>query len=171
MPFTIWNQSVVPCLVLTVASWPAYRFLRRQVRWSGIPISIRIFQFVVIHAVKGFSLVNKAEVDVFLKFSCFFYDPTDVGNLVSGSSSFCKSILNIWMFLVHILLKPSLENFEHYFASVWNECNCVVFWTLFGISSLWDYLILCRPLLLLSSIFPSIRVFSKESALCIRWSN
>jgi len=139
MPFTIWNQSVVPCLVLTVASWPAYRFLRRQVRWSGIPISIRIFQFVVIHAVKGFSLVNKAEVDVFLKFSCFFYDPTDVGNLVSGSSSFCKSILNIWMFLVHILLKPSLENFEHYFASVWNECNCVVFWTLFGISSLWDW--------------------------------
>ena len=134
MPFTIWNQSVVPCLVLIVASWPAYRFLRRQVRWSGIPISIRIFQFVVIHTVKGFSLVNKAEVDVFLEFSCFFYDPTDVGNLVSGSSSFCKSILNIWMFSVHILLKPSLENFEHYFASVWNECNCVVFWTFFGIS-------------------------------------
>ena len=139
MPFPIWNQSVVPCLVLTVASWPAYRFLRRQVTWSGIPISIRIFQFVVIHTVKGFSLVNKAEVDVFLKFSCFFYDPTDVGNLVSGSSSFCKSILNIWMFLVHILLKPSLENFEHYFASVWNECNCVVFWTIFGISFLWDW--------------------------------
>ena len=79
-PFPIWNQSIVPCLVLTVASWPAYRFLRRQVRWSGIPISLRIFQFVVIHTLKGFSIVNEAEVDVFLEFSCFFYDPMDVGN-------------------------------------------------------------------------------------------
>ena len=135
MPFPIWNQSVVPCLVLTVASWPAYRFLRRQVTWSGIPISIRIFQFVVIHTVKGFSLVNKAEVDVFLKFSCFFYDPTDVGNLVSGSSSFCKSILNIWKFIVHMLLKPGLENFERYFTSVWDECNCAVVWAFFGINN------------------------------------
>ena len=66
-PFPIWNQSVVPCPVLTVASWAAYRFLKRQVRWSGIPISFRIFQFVVIHTVKGFSVVNKAEVDIFLK--------------------------------------------------------------------------------------------------------
>ena len=65
-PFPIWNQSVVPCPVLTVASWPAYRFLRRQVRWSDISISLRIFQFVVIHTVKGFGVVNKAEVDVFL---------------------------------------------------------------------------------------------------------
>jgi len=64
-PFPIWNQSVVPCSVLSVASWPAYRFLRRQVRWSGIPITFRIFQFVVIHTVKGFGIVNKAEVDVF----------------------------------------------------------------------------------------------------------
>ena len=64
-PFPIWNQSIVPCLVLTVASWPAYRFLRRQVRWSGIPISLRIFQFVVIHTLKGFIIVNEAEVDVF----------------------------------------------------------------------------------------------------------
>ena len=76
-PFPIWNQSVVPCLVLTVASWPSYRFLRRKVRWSGISISWKIFQFVVIHTVKGFSVVNKAEVHVFLEFSCFFYDPTD----------------------------------------------------------------------------------------------
>ena len=77
-PFPIWNQSVVPCQVLTVASWSVYRFLRRQVKWSGIPISCRIFQFVVIHTVKGFSIVNKAEVDVFLELSCFFNDPMDV---------------------------------------------------------------------------------------------
>ena len=70
------------------------------------------------HTVKGFSIVNEAEVDVFLEFSCFFYDPADVGNLISGSYAFSKSSLNIWKFSVHILLKPSLENFEHYFDSV-----------------------------------------------------
>ena len=73
-----------PFPVLSVASWPAYRFLRRQVRWSGIPISWRLFQFVVIHMVKGFGVVSKAQVDVFLELSCFFYDPLDVGNLISG---------------------------------------------------------------------------------------
>ena len=72
----------------------------------------------MVHTVKGFSVVNEAEVDVFLEFSCFFYDATDVGNLISGSSPFSKSILNIWKFSVHILLKPGLENFEHHFASV-----------------------------------------------------
>ena len=76
-------------------------------------------QFVVIHTVKGFSVVNEAEVDVFLEFPCFLYDPTDVGNLISGSSAFSKSSLNIWKFLVHVLWKPSLENFEHYFASMY----------------------------------------------------
>ena len=75
-------------------------------------------QFVVIHTVKHFGIVNKAEVDVFLELSCFFDDLADVGNLISGSSAFSKSSLNIWKFLVHILLKPGLENFEHYFASV-----------------------------------------------------
>ena len=75
-------------------------------------------QFVVIHIVKGFGMVNKAEVDVFLEFSCFFYDPTDIGNLIFGSSDFSKSSLNIWKFTVHMLLKPGLENFEYYFASV-----------------------------------------------------
>ena len=85
---------------------------------SGIPISSRIFQFVVIHTVKGFDIVNKAEVDVFLELSCFFDDPMDVGNLISGSSAFSKTSLDIWKFLVHILLKPGLENFEHYFASM-----------------------------------------------------
>ena len=75
-------------------------------------------QFVVIHTVKGFRVVDKAEVDVFLEFSCFFSDLTDVGNLFCGSSAFSKSSLNIWKFTVHVLLKPSLENFEHYFASM-----------------------------------------------------
>ena len=75
-------------------------------------------QFVVIHTVKGFGLVNKAEEDVFLELSCFFNDPTDVDNLISGSSVFSKSSLNIWKFMVHVLLKPGLENFEHYFASM-----------------------------------------------------
>ena len=86
--------------------------------FSGIPVSFRIFQFVVIHTVKGFGVVNKAEIDVFLEPSCFFDDPTDVGNLISGSSAFSKSSLNIRKFSVHVLLKPSLENFEHYFASM-----------------------------------------------------
>ena len=75
-------------------------------------------QFVVIRTVKGFSVVNEAEVDVFLELSCFFCDPMDIGNLITGSSAFSKSGLNIWKFMVHILLKPGLENFEHYFASV-----------------------------------------------------
>ena len=94
-------------------------------------------QFVVIHTVKGFSIVNEAEVDVFLEFSCFFYDPTDVCNLISGSSAFSKSSLNIWKFSVHVLLKPSLENFEHYIASVRDEYNCTVVWAFFGIAFLW----------------------------------
>ena len=144
-PFLIWTQSIVPCPALTVASWPAYRFLRRQVRWSGIPISWRIFHtvvetqlFVVIHTVKGFGIVNKT-VDVFLELSCFFNDPVNVGNFISDSSAFSKSSLNIWKFTVHILLKPGLENFEHYFASLWDECNCAVVWTFFGIAFLWDW--------------------------------
>ena len=96
-------------------------------------------QFVVIHTVKGFGIVNKAEIDVLLELSCFFDDPTDVGNLISGSSAFSKSSLNIWKFTVHILLKPGLENFEHYFVSVWDECNCAVVWTFFDITFLWDW--------------------------------
>ena len=75
-------------------------------------------QFIVIHTVKGFGLLDKAQVDVFLELSCFFDDPADVGNLISGSSAFSKSSLNIWKFSVHILLKPGLKNFEHYFTSV-----------------------------------------------------
>ena len=75
-------------------------------------------QFIVIHTVKGFGIVNKVEIDVFLELSCFFDDPADVGNLISGSSAFSKTSLNIWKFTVHVLLKPGLENFEHYFAGV-----------------------------------------------------
>ena len=76
--------------------------------------------------VNGFSVLNEAEADVLLEFSCFLYDPVDVGNLISGSSAFSKSSLNIWKFTVHVLLKPGLENFEHYFASVLDECSCVI---------------------------------------------
>ena len=76
-------------------------------------------QFIVIHTVKGFGIVNKAEIDIFLELSCFFDDPADVGNLISGSSAFSKTSLNIWKFMIHVLLKPGLENFEHYITSVW----------------------------------------------------
>ena len=95
-------------------------------------------QFFVIHT-KAFGIVNKAEVDVFLELSCFFYDPTEVGNLISGSSAFSKTSLRIWKFTVHVLLKPGLENFEHYFTSMWDECNCAVVWAFFGIAFLRDW--------------------------------
>ena len=83
-------------------------------------------QFVVTHVVKGFDIVNEAELDIFLELSGFFNDPTDVGNLISGSSAFSKSSLNIWKLSVHVLSKPGLENFQHYFARVRDECNCAV---------------------------------------------
>ena len=96
-------------------------------------------QSVVIHTVKGFGIVNKAKIDVFLELSCFFNDPADVGNLISASSAFSKTSLNIWKFMVHLLLKSDLENFEHYFPSVWYECNCAVVWAFFGIAFLRDW--------------------------------
>ena len=105
-------------------------------------------QFVVIHIVKSFGIVNKAEVDVFLELSWISYDATDVGNLNSGSSAFSKSSLNIQKFTVHVLLKPGLENFEYYFASMWDEYNCAVVWAFFGITFLrdcsenWPFLVL-----------------------------
>jgi len=95
----------------------------RKVVWNSHLLK-NFPQLVVIHTVKVFGIVNKAEVDVFLELSCFFDDPVDVVNLISGSFAFSKSSLNIWKFTVHVLLKPGLENFEHYFASVWDECNC-----------------------------------------------
>ena len=122
-----------------------------KVVWHFHPLK-NFPQFVMIYWVKGISVVDEAEVDDFLeffcvfcdpadvslKFPCFFCDPINVGNLISGSSAFSKSNLNIWKFLVHILLKPSLENFEHYFTSVLDECNCVVVWAFFGIAFLWN---------------------------------
>ena len=96
-------------------------------------------QFIVIHIVKGFGIVSKAELDVFLELSCFFYDPADVGNLISGFSAFSKASLNIWKFTVHVLLKSGLEHFEHYFTSVWDERNCGAVWAFFGIAFLWDW--------------------------------
>ena len=95
----------------------------------------------MIHTVKGFGIVNKAEIDVFLELSCFFDDPADVGNLISGSSAFSKSSLNIWKFSVHVLLKPSLKDLEYYLAIMWNECNDEVDLTFFGIVFLWASLI------------------------------
>ena len=125
-PFWILNHSVVSGLILTVASWPAYRFLRRKVRWSDIPISLRIFQSVVIHTVKGFSIVNEAEVDIFLEFPCLLYDSVNVGHFISGSSGFLNPAWTSAGSWFQVLLKPSLKDFEHNLPSMWNECNCTV---------------------------------------------
>ena len=115
---SIWNQSVVPCLYLD-------QLLDLHTGFSGGRSNGLVFpslqnfpHFVVIHIVEGFRIVNKAEMDVFLDLSCFFDDPMDVANLISGSSAFSKTSLNIWKFTIHILLKPGLENFKHYFMSV-----------------------------------------------------
>ena len=91
------------------------------------------------HTVKGFSVVSEAEVDVLLELPCFLHDLTNVGNLIAGSSAFSKPILYVCKFLVHVLLKTCLENFEYYFAIVWNECNCEVVWTFFGIRMKTDF--------------------------------
>ena len=93
----------------------------------------------MIHTVKGFGIVIKAAVDIFLELFCFFDNPADVNNLISGSSAFSKTSLNIRKFTVHILLKPGLENSERYFTSVWDECKCAVVWAFFGIAFLWDW--------------------------------
>ena len=99
--------------------------------------SLSEFSTVYCDPHKGFDIVNKAEIDVFLELSCFFHDPADVGNLISGSSALSKTSLNIWKFMVPVLLKPGLENFKHYFTSVWDECNCAVVWAFFGITFFW----------------------------------
>ena len=117
-PLPIWNQSVVRCPVLTcfLTCIQISQKAEQTVWYSHL---LNTFpQFVVIHTVKCFGIVNKAEIDVFLELSCFLYDRKDIGNLISGSSAFLKSSLNIWKFIFHVLLKPCLENIEHYFASV-----------------------------------------------------
>ena len=85
-----------------------------------------------------FGIVNNAEIDIFMELSCFFDDPADLGNLISCSSAFYKTSLNIWKFTVHVLLKPGLENFKHYLTSMYDECNCAVVSAFFGIAFLWD---------------------------------
>ena len=103
-----------------------------QVVWDS-PLLKNFPQFIVIHTVKGFGVVNKAKLDVFLELSCFFDDPANVGDLISGYSAFSKSSLNIWKFTVQVLLKPGLKNFEHNFASMGDEFSCVVGWTFFQV--------------------------------------
>ena len=139
-PFLIWNQSVFPCPVLTYCFLTCLQVSQEadQVVWYS-HLFQNFPQLIVIHTVKGFGIVNKAEIDVFLEFSCFFDDPVDVGNLIPGSSAFSKTRLNIWKFMVYVLLMRGLENFEHYFNSVWDECNCAVVWAFFGIAFLWDW--------------------------------
>ena len=112
-PFPILNLSVVPCLILLLLDLHTGFSGDRWLVWYSLLFK-NFPQFVVIHTVKGFSIVNEAEVDVFSGILLLFYDPVNVDNLISGSSTFSKSSLNIWKFLAHILLKPSLENFEHY---------------------------------------------------------
>ena len=106
------SMSGSNCCFLTCVSQEASKVIWYYHLFKNFP------QFVVIHTVKSFSVVNEAEVDIFLELSCFYYDPVDIGNLISGSSAFSKSSMNIWKFLVHVLLKTSLENFERYFASL-----------------------------------------------------
>ena len=110
-----------------------------QVVWYAQSLLWNFPQFILIHTVKGFGIVNKAEIDVFQELSSFFDDPVDDGILISGSSVFSKTSLNIWKFTVHVLLKPGLENVEHYFTSVWDACNCVLVWAFFGLAFLWDW--------------------------------
>ena len=138
--FPIWNQPVDSmsssnCCFLTCIQMSQKA---GQVVWYSHLLK-NFLQLFMIHTVKGFGIVNKTEVDFFLELFGFFDDPTDVGNLISGFSAFSKSSLNIWKFMVHVLLKPGLENFEHYFASMWDKCNCAVVWAFFGIAFLWDW--------------------------------
>ena len=138
-PFPICNQSCSmsssDCCFLTYTQISQEA---GQVVWYSHLLN-NCPQFVVIHTVKGFVIVNKAEIDIFLELSCFFNDPANVGNLISGSSVFSKTSLNIWKFTVPVLLKPGLENFAHNFISVWDECSCVVVWAFFGIAFLWKW--------------------------------
>ena len=104
------------------------------------------------------------EVDIFLEFSFFSNDPVDIGNLISGSSAFSESSLYIWKFLVHVLLKPYLEDFEHYLASMWSECNCAVVWTFFSIAFLWEWkLTFSSPVVIVeSSKFDTLKWIRKK---------
>ena len=130
-----WSMSSSNCCFLTCTqvSQEAGQVVWYSHLFKNFP------QFLLIHTLKGFGIVNKAEIDVFLELSCFFNDPEDVGNLIFGSSAFSKSSLNIWKFTVHVLLKPGLEHVEHYFTSMWDECNCVAAWAFFCFAFLGDW--------------------------------
>ena len=130
-------EPVFPYKFLTVASWPAYRFLRRLIRWPGIPISLNFLQFVMIHTVKDFSIISETEVDVFLEFLCFVYDPADVDNFISDSAALSKPILYIWKFLFTYCWNLY---FVHNLTSMRNEYNCPVVWIFFSTALLgnWD---------------------------------
>ena len=136
--FSILNHSLVPYRVLTVASWHAYRFLRRQVRWSGVPISLRAFHSFSWSTLSK-ALVHETEIDVFLKFPCFLYNPANVGNLISSSSSFSKLCLDSWKFLVHIMLKPSMQDFKHDLTSMGDEYKWLVVSTFFSTTLLGNW--------------------------------
>ena len=126
------SQSVVAYKVLTIAPWPACRFLRRQVILSDIPISLRIFHSLC-DPHKDFHVVNETEVDVFLKSPCFLCEPMNVGNLISGSFAFFKPSLYIWKFLIQVLLKRSLKDFEHNLTTIRSKYNCSVVWTCYNL--------------------------------------
>ena len=136
-PFPVWNKCVVPCPGLTVASWPAYRFLTRKVRWSGIPISWRILHRLLWPHSQRLWCSQLGRGRCFSG-TLFSSDARDAGNLVSGSSTFSEYNLNIWKFTIHFLLS-CLENFEHYVANMWDECNSVVVWAFFAVAFLWDW--------------------------------
>ena len=138
-PFPILNQSVVPCLALTVASCPAYRLLGRWVRLYAIPTSWRILRSLLWSTQSKTLAQSMKQRYIFSKFLCFFYILADVGNLLLVPLPFSKSSLYIWKFLIHILLKPSLKDSKHNLATVWNEHNCMVVCTFFGIALLWDW--------------------------------
>ena len=126
-------------------------------------------QFIVIHTVKVFGIVNKAEIDVFLELSCFFDDPVDAGNLISGSSAFSKTILNIWKFKIHVLLKPGLDSFEHYFPSVWGVQLCSslsILWHCLSLGFEWNIPLLSLLFLKRSLVFPILMFSCLESDCC-----
>ena len=135
----ILNQSIVPCSVLTVISWPSYRFLKRQVKWPGIHLSIRIFRLCCDSHSQRIYHSQWSRSRCFSGTPLLLYYTANVGNLILGSSALSKASLSIWKLLVHIVLKPSFKDFEHNLANMWNECNCAVVQTFFGIALLWDW--------------------------------
>ena len=139
-PLTMW--ITVNWKILKEMEIPGHlTCLLRKVRYDGLVLP-SLYGFSTVYwdpQSQSLSVVNEAEVDIFLEFPCLFYDSVNVGNLISGSSAFSKPSLYIWKFLVYVLLKPALKDFENYLASMWNECSCLVVWIFFGIVFLWDW--------------------------------